>query len=247
MGCDLSGSNGSPELVKGPEVSVEGGGTAYAFTRVGSDGQSKSVGVALSEAGYESLTDTSDAHGKSTPSAKHDGPASLELELPEDAPAPYDHATIDWWPEGHPPPNVYTVPHFDAHFYFISKDTRDAIEPGPAQTFPADEYVPEGYVADSVNVPGDGMHYLNTQAPEFNGQPFTHTFIYGFYQGEPSFIEPVASAEFLSSKTDVTTTVPQPEAYKKTGMYPKRYRVTFNEEADEYRIVLEDLVRKEGS
>jgi hypothetical protein len=174
-------------------------------------------------------------------------PASLELEFPEDVPAPYDHVTIDWWPEGHPPPNVYTVPHFDAHFYFISKDTRDAIEPGPAQTFPADEYVPEGYVADSANVPGDGMHYLNMNAPEFNGQAFTHTFIYGFYQGEPSFIEPMASAEFLSSKCDVTTTVLQPEAYKKTGMYPERYRVTFNEEASEYRMVLEDLVQREDS
>jgi hypothetical protein len=57
----------------------------------------------------------------------------------------------------------------------------------------------------------------------------------------------MASAEFLSSKSDLATTVPQPEAYKRTGMYPERYRVTFNEEASEYRMVLEDLVQREDS
>jgi len=245
-GCDSSGPGSGPEVIEGPSVSVEGGGTAHAWVRLNADDQPEAVGVSLSEAAYEALTDTSDAHTNG-PVTHHEGPAGLELEMPAEAPAPYDHATIDWWPEGHPPPNVYTVPHFDAHFYFISEQKRNAIEPGPAQTFPDARYVPAGYVADSVNVPGDGMHYLNTNAPEFNGQPFTHTFIYGFYQGDPSFIEPMASTDMLSGDPDVTAEVPQPEAYKRPGMYPTRYRVTFNNEANEYRFVLDDLVRRGGT
>lgn len=248
-GCDLSGSNSGPETVKGPESSIEGGGNAYTFVRLGGDGQPTAIGVSLSEEGFESLTDTSDAHtssAQSPPSAKHDG-ASIELDFPEEAPSPYNHVSLDWWPEGHPPPEVYTVAHLDAHFYFISKEERDAIEPGPAQTFPTDEYVPSGYVADSVNVPGDGMHYLNTQAPEFNGEPFTHTFIYGFYQGEATFIEPMVTTDFLSSTSDMTAEVPQPETYQKAGMYPLQYRIVHKEEASEYRILLTNLVQREDS
>jgi hypothetical protein len=243
-GCDSTGP-GTSEVVEGPTVSVEGGGTAYAWVRLGSDDQPEAIGVSFSEAAYESLTDTTDEHSKLRP--KHDGPAEVELAFPDAAPAPYDHATVDWWPEGHPPPNVYTVPHFDAHFYFISPETRTSIEPGPAETFPSEQYVPGGYVADSVNVPGDGMHYLNTSAPEFNGEPFTHTFIYGFYEGSMSFIEPMAASDVLSADPDVTAEVPQPEAYKTSGMYPMSYRITHDDQAGEYRIVLDELVRRGGS
>jgi hypothetical protein len=202
------------------------------------------VGVSLSEAAYASLTNRDDDHNAS---AKHGGPSELTLPMPDAAPAPYNHATIDWWPEGHPPPNVYTVPHLDAHFYFVSQEKRESVQPGPAQVYPDERFVPDGYVADSVNVPGDGMHYLNLQAPEFNGEPFTHTFIYGFYRGTSTFIEPMASTDLLSSQPDVTAQVPQPEAYQRAGLYPARYRVAYNDDAEEHRFVLERLQRHEGS
>src|SRR5579884_2972855 len=49
---------------------------------------------------------------------------------------PFKLVEIDWHPYGHPPAHVYTVPHFDAHFYVISKAERDAIAfaaPGAAK------------------------------------------------------------------------------------------------------------------
>lgn len=92
-----------------------------------------------------------------------------------------------------------------------------------------------------------GMHYLNLQAPEFNGEPFTHTFIYGFYQGEHTFIEPMVTTDVLSSNPDVNAEVPQPETYQKAGMYPDRYRIDHDAEAGVYRVVLEGLTRHGGS
>lgn len=243
-GCDSNGVSDGSEVVKGPSVSIEGGGTATAWVRLGPDDQPEALGVSLSEAGYESLTDPGDGHNSGL--AKHDG-AVIELEMPDQTPAPYNHATLDWNPEGHPPPDIYTVPHFDVHFYFLSPQARDAIQGGPAQTFPDEQYVPSSYAADSVNTPDMGMHYVNLQAPEFNGEPFTHTFIYGFYQGEHTFIEPMVTTDVLSSNPDVNAEVPQPETYQRTGMYPARYRIVHDTEAGEYRVVLADLNRYEGS
>ena len=243
-GCDSTGGSDGSEVVEGPSVSIEGGGSAYAWVRLGPDDRPEAIGVSLSEAGYESLTDTSDGHTSGL--AKH-GAAHLELEVPDEAPAPYEHATLDWHPEGHPPPGVYTVPHFDAHFYFLSSQARKAIEAGPAQTFPDDRHVPSAYAPDSINTPNMGMHYLNLQAPEFNGEPFTHTFIYGFYQGEHTFIEPMVTTDVLSSNPDVNAEVPQPETYQKAGMYPDRYRIDHDAEAGVYRVVLEGLTRHGGS
>lgn len=244
-GCDSTGSGDGPEVVEGPSVSIEGGGSAYAWVRLGPDDQPDAIGVSLSESGYESLTDTSDTHTSSR--AKHDGAVHLQLEVPDKAPAPYNHATLDWHPEGHPPPGIYTVPHFDAHFYFISPQARDAIEAGPAQTFPDKQHVPPHFAPDSVNTPDMGMHYVNLHAPEFNGEPFTHTYIYGFYQGEHTFIEPMVTTDVLSSNPDVRAEVPQPETYQKSGMYPMHYRIVHDTETGEYRVVLQDLTRREGS
>lgn len=245
-GCDSTGSGDGPDVVDGPSVSVDGGGSAYAWVRLDGDDQPEAVGVSLSESAFRAITDTSDAHTNWS-SPKHGEPASLVLDLPDEAPPPYDHATIDWIPEGHPPPGIYTVPHFDAHFYFVSKQTRQSVQPGPAQVFPDERYVPEGYVPDSVNTPSMGMHYLNMQAPEFNGEPFTHTLIYGFDEGEHAFIEPMVTREVLSSGPDVEAEVPQPDVYQKAGMYPRQYRIIHDSDAGEYRVVLEELVRHAGS
>ena len=50
------------------------------------------------------------------------GEYSYPLRLPTHAPAPYTFAELDWNPQGHTPEGVYTFPHFDFHFYTISRD-----------------------------------------------------------------------------------------------------------------------------
>jgi len=240
VGCDSNGSTDGPETVTGPAVTLEGS-TIQGWVRLDADDRPTAIGITIDEGAYEALSDTSDTH------SKHDDAVVVELALPDAAPAPYDHATLDWNPEGHPPPGIYTVPHFDVHFFFMPETTRENIAGGPATMFPDEQYVPGGYAPDSLNTPDMGMHYVNLQAPEFNGQPFTHTFIYGAYRGEIAFIEPMVTTEVLDASPNITAPVPQPEAYQQSGFYPTEYRIIHDEAAGEYRVTLADLTRRPGS
>jgi hypothetical protein len=240
VGCDSNGTNDAPETVTGPAVTLEGS-TIQGWVRLDADDRPTALGLTIEEGAYEVLSDTADAH------SKHGEAVVLELALPDAAPAPYDHVTLDWNPAGHPPPGIYTVPHFDVHFFFVSEETRESIPGGPATMFPDEQYVPDSYAPDSVNTPDMGMHYVNLQAPEFNGQPFTHTLIYGAYRGDITFIEPMVTTEVLDESPNITAPVPQPEAYKQSGFYPTEYRIVHDEAADEYRVVLDDLTRRSGS
>ena len=38
-----------------------------------------------------------------------------------------------------------------------------------------------------------GVHAVNPSAPEFHNQPFTATFLYGYYNKQQTFIEPMAA------------------------------------------------------
>jgi hypothetical protein len=240
VGCDSNSSNDGPETVTGPAVTLEGS-TIQGWVRLDADDRPTAVGITVDEGAYEALSDTADTH------SKHDEAVVVELALPDAAPAPYDHATLDWNPEGHPPPGIYTVPHFDVHFFFVTEETRENIPGGPATRFPDEQYLPTGYAPDSVNTPDMGMHYVNLQAPEFNGQPFTHTFIYGAYRGEITFIEPMVTTEVLDAGPEITAPVPQPEAVQQSGFYPTEYRIVHDEAAGEYRITLVDLTHRSGS
>ena len=62
--------------------------------------------------------------------------------MPAQNPTPYKFIELDWNPAGHEPAGVYTLPHFDYHFYKIGVAERDAIVP----TDPA-------FAVKSANVP----------------------------------------------------------------------------------------------
>ena len=74
------------------------------------------------------------------------------LKLPALAPAPYQFIELDWNPMGHEPPNVYTVPHFDFHFYTMSLAEHNSIVPSDpdfaakANNVPTGGYVPAFFV-----------------------------------------------------------------------------------------------------
>ena len=39
---------------------------------------------------------------------------------------PFKHQVTNYNPEGHGPPGVYSVPHFDFHFYMVGNDLRNS-------------------------------------------------------------------------------------------------------------------------
>src|SRR5690606_34526851 len=102
------------------------------------------------------------------------------LPLPPDNPTPYRLVELDWNPHGHEPLAVYGAPHFDFHFYTISLEERNAIDPADPQWarkgdhLPGAGYLPAGW-ADTgtllgaapaaTAIPRMGLHWLDPASP----------------------------------------------------------------------------------
>jgi hypothetical protein len=215
------------------------------------------VGVALDERALEGLPTTH---------------SMLELPLPLAAqtPLPYRYVVLNWNPQGHIPEHVYDVPHFDFHFYWVPRAAVEAILPSDpafadrANNLPTGEYVPDYYMLPvppevppvALAEPRMGLHWVDVRSPELQGmlgkpenaKPFTHTFIYGSWDGRFTFAEPMVTLAFLrpntGSRPDTVVEISQPKRYPEPGWYPAAYRVTFDPQAKEYRIGLLELKRR---
>ncbi|MHB1459030.1 MAG: DUF5602 domain-containing protein [Armatimonadota bacterium] len=220
----------------GPKIKI-GMGYAYSWVMYDASAKPASMGISLNEAALSALPGD----------GEH---VEYVLRLPKQAPKPYTHAVINWNPKGHIPVEVYGLPHFDFHFYMISPSVRksitakgkDLIKVGKA---PPAKYLPKDYFfAPGSEEPRMGSHWVDKYTPELNGDKFTMTFIYGFYDGKMNFLEPMVSMEYLKSKPDATERVKQPESFLKSGYYPTTYSVAYNAKTNEYSISLNKMVRK---
>ena len=225
--CSDSTAPQSLVEVDGPPVSV-GNGTARAvvFQR---GGTVQSVGIQLTDDALTNLPTTMPA-------------TEWQLALPAGTDVgQWDHLALDWNPQGHPPPMVYTVPHFDFHFYMISPAEQMAIQGGQDQVPVPDQYVPQDYASQVESVPRMGVHWADTLATEYHGQPFDHTFIYGFHQGKMIFLEPMVTQAFLQGSTNFSGHVKQPAAFQTPGLYPTSYSVTHDAGHHTVTVALDSL------
>jgi len=189
------------------------------------------------------------------------------LELPARNPTQYKFVQFDWNPKGHEPDSVYTYAHFDFHFYTVPVEVRNSILPSDPQyaakaaNYPAPEYRPPFYLdaataanapAAAVTIPMMGLHWLDVRSPELQKltgnpagyRPFTKTFIYGTWDGQFIFDEPmITRAYILEKKTatdpsvvDEVVPVPTAQKYSPAGFYPSAYRITWDAQQKEYRI-----------
>ena len=233
----------------GPPLKVGNGmARAYVVLEAKSGQAPVELGIALDEKALDGLP----TDGMMYP---------FDLQLPAQAPAPYRFAELDWNPHGHVPPGVYTVPHFDFHFYTIPPAARDAIDPADPQfaakasNLPSGDLVPPFYVVPgppaAVAVPHMGVHWSDVRSPELQGllgnpggyQPFTKTFIYGSWDGSFTFLEPMVTREYLLSHPDATSPISVPARYAQSGWYPTSYRVTYDPQAKEYRVALSGMTQ----
>lgn len=233
-----SGASG-PTTYEGAPVKI-GQGQARTIVRSDQTGKITAIGVVMTPSALEGL-----------PHAGANGHALFRyvLAMPTKGPrTAVDHVELDWEAAGHPPPGVYDVPHFDFHFYLVERAEVMKVSfagpddsASPAQQ-PAAELMPAGYVLlPGTAVPQMGVHAVNPAAAEFQKQPLTATFIYGYYDQRQTFIEPMVSLAFLKSKPTFTAPVVRPSAYSKPGAYPSTYRVAFDSRRKVYEILLEDL------
>ena len=229
---DTKSQNGN--TFYGPSVPL-GNGVARAWVSEDSEGNPTGVGVNLSEKALENLPEE---------------PMNIVLYLPNNGATDfYTHVLLDWNPQGHEPPGVYDTPHFDFHFYIIPVEDRLAIEGDDLAEFAAEppaQYIPPVYLHTPGGVPQMGAHWVDLLAPEFNGGDFTRTLIWGSYDGEFIFWEPMVTVDFLLSQPSEVIPVRQPQSYQYEGWYAMDYKVEYTTSPKQYSIALINLFYHPG-
>jgi hypothetical protein len=251
-----------------------GKGTVRTYVLVDSTNAPVEVGVALSEGAMEGLpAPTPMQH--TMDGVEHVDMHTWVLDLPAKNPTPYKFVTFGWNPQGHEPPGVWNTPHFDFHFYTVSDSVRRSIVPTHPQfaekaaKYPAKESVAPFYLdaataakrtAAEMTVPEMGTHWFDVRTPEVQAvagkpeayRPFTTTYIYGSWDGEFIFAEPMITRSYLLGKRaakdaaarDTLMAVPS-AGFTQPGRYPQAYRITWDEKAREYRIALTHFAEKQ--
>lgn len=212
------------------------GGTVRTYL-VARDGVPDELGVAIDSAAMAGLPDTGPGMGGST---------ALIVPLPAQAAAatPYRLVELDWNPHGHDPAGVYDKPHFDVHFYEVTQQERDAIDPSDPQfdakaaNHPPADQLPASYVPIPGAVPQMGVHWVDPASPELHGTPFTQTFLYGSWNGATTFVEPMITRAFLESTPRFVAPIPQPAAFPHAGEYPASYVIYHDAPTHAYRVAL---------
>lgn len=237
MDAELKKADGTRTFY-GPSVKI-GNGIARAYVKENREGEPIEVGLNLSAKALENLP-------------HHHADFVLPFH-PNKGKRFYDHVFIGWAPEGHEPPGVYDLPHFDVHFYLTSIEDREAIE-GQLEPdiMPEAQYIPQDFVMMPGIVPQMGAHWADFLAPELpwnGGSLFTHTFIWGSYHGEFTFLEPMITREFLLSlngQPATTAPVKHPVLWQRDGWYPSHYRIEWSDRPEQYTIALTGLEWKKG-
>lgn len=227
----LKSQNG--KVLYGPTVPL-GMGVARAWVSEDPQGNPTGVGVNLSEKALEGLPGEMEV---------------LTLELPKNGATDfYTHIMVDWNPQGHEP-GIYFAPHFDFHFYIIPEEERLAIGPDDWAEFAADplpQYVPTDYWHTPGGVPQMGAHWVDTTSSEFTGGGFSQTFIWGSYDGEFIFWEPMITLDHLLGHPSEIFTVKQPQAYQREGWYAHDYVIEYTTRPNQYTIALVNLAWEPG-
>lgn len=235
----------------GDPISV-GQGQMKTFVTLNGSGKPKAVGVHFTAAALSGLpAEESEAVLKF--------PAAIEA-------TPFDHFGLNWNPHGHAPSGVYSLPHFDFHFYAITEQERAEIKAGTCtndqdnripnppgvvpvtcevfnramQALPAD-MLPTDYTLIPAVEPEMGNHVIDLTGPEFNGQSFTHTWIYGAYDGKLIFFEPMITRAFLEQQKNICQVIKTPEAMPEAGWYPTKYCIRYLRQQDAYTVSLESF------
>jgi hypothetical protein len=241
----LSGAVSSSERTLYGTFEKIGAGTIRSFVRVDHGGAPLAIGVEMSAGALEQLPPVPntvsrcfDLDGNGTYTG-HEclGDEERILDVPVDSTAglPFRWLQVNWNPAGHHN-TPYARSHFDFHFHTGDRNQVERIAPGrcgemvdcgdfkrATEPVPA-QYVPGGYIDVGAVVPRMGNHLLDSQSPELkDSMPFSSTFIFGAYQGEIIFWEPMITLDVLKKTTGTCLDIRQPRGFQRAGYYPTKY------------------------
>jgi hypothetical protein len=271
-GCsDDDPTSPGPRLVFGAAVEM-GGSSIRTFAEIDDDGTPLTLGYTFSRSFLEGLpqepsqgTHCLDVDGSGTIEAAmecvggHERVMELPPEFLDEVDSPFDWALLNWNPVGHPPPGVFTVGHFDFHFYIVDLATRNSMDLGTCgllmdcddfavatAPIPA-EHMPQGYMSLGAAEAFMGDHLVNPTDPVFNGGAFTEVFIYGGWDGAIAFYEPMVTHAWLEGVANGTNPdgcrdLALSTSYAVEGWYPTRYCIDFDPDPGEFSVSLESWV-----
>ncbi|HSS62977.1 MAG TPA: hypothetical protein VLS27_00965 [Gammaproteobacteria bacterium] len=255
------------EIHYGEPVDV-GRGTIRAYLALDAAAKPVELGILMTAGAFEGLpaghSTTGrcfdlNGNGRIDDSGECEGDYEYALALPSAAASrgdlPFQWIAVDWNGQGHAPPGIYDLPHFDFHFYIDDQSAVRAIKTGSCGIFiDCDDFkratrpVPARYVdARHVNVDAAvgamGNHLIDSTSREFAKPPrkFTHTWIFGAYDGRITFYEPMITREFFMTRPNMCAAIKQPSAWQIGGYYPTRYCIRYHPRADKYTVSLEGL------
>ena len=234
------------------EAQPLGNGSVRTWVTLDSNRNPLDIGVSFTEAALFGLPQESDDFGEyplKLPLLDGIGNSTFEYELlfPQEASVtPFTHLSLNWNPHGHAPTGFTTVPHVDFHFNLLTPNERDAITADDLDDFlarayepPLSELIADGYgTVPNAAEPRMGVHYIDFTSPALQ-RPFDHLFIYGFYDGEMTFWEPMIATSFLEIKPNITEAIKQPSVYPSISYYPTAYSVNYSD--GEYSVSLNGL------
>jgi hypothetical protein len=197
------------------------GGKVWTSVTTAKDGTPEQVSIVLDEATLNSVP-------KGQPSDHFSHANNLMIPVRSEGRSPFQFVMVNWNSSGHEPDSIYGLPHFDFHFYTSSEaDVMNYMDSVKLSKLPAADYVPANHIAVHP-LPMMGNHFIDVTSPELHGQKFTQTFIYGTYNSEVVFYEPMITLDFLKNTSRFDRAIPQPVKFQKTGYYPTKMKVQKN-------------------
>src|SRR5215212_2611004 len=192
-----------------------GQGTATTLAALQTDGAPRVIGLSISDDALATLPqESSDYHhcfdrngdGQTNHATEcnhsHEYVIPFAGEVEERGDIPFQWVLLNWNLHGHHPPGIYNVPHFDVHFMMEPVADIFAIKDGPCgpEFVDCDDFqeakvpVPEHLMhQDFKDVDGVvaamGNHLIDLTGQEFQGEPFSRSWIYGAYGGRVIFYE----------------------------------------------------------
>jgi hypothetical protein len=248
----------APQTIPGEQKAI-GRGSVRTWLKVDAHTREpRSLGITLTEPGLAGLpADADPAQPGSAKLRLMDGGANHTFEYevkfpPEAAETAFNHMGFNWNPAGHGPKGIFTVPHFDIHFYMATQEYRHAImvdlqdaDPIHLKTSnlePPSQFLPPDYhLAPNTAEPRMGSHYADVTSPELKPGNFRNIFLIGAHGGNILFWEPMITKAYFESKPKFTGKLKLPEAYPVSGYYPTSYSVVYDSARREHNIALDGL------
>lgn len=225
-------------IFKGPDASVYHG-KAWNWIKVTQDGVPEQMSLTLDQAALSTVS--------TSPSGGHEHEDHIIVPLADKARevTPFQFILLDWNPNGHEPDGIYTLPHFDFHFYLTAPgEVMNYTDNAKLNADPNPAYLPANHIGGAP-VPMMGKHWIDLASPELHGQPFTQTFLYGSYDQKIVFYEPMITLDFLKNTTSFERTIPQPAKVQKSGYYPTILRVV--NQSGTTNIILDGFTYRQAS